>query len=1282
MDELARELRARGLQVQANPWTGSLLVRYDPHGASEGEIVAAIREGIGGGLPLDEEGARILSVPLAPYRVAVDQRTVQVDREGRRWQRVRLRVAGLHGNHRLAQDLEHLLSTLRSVTVRASVATGRMLVEHDPDVVDLDAILEALSGLPIPEEPLLRYRATVPTDRGPLLYAAGRTVAASAALVFLAVRRMLGRPLPLATSPVPALIADGVTIARGFPAFREGLRRAVGPAAADIVTSSASIFAHTAYGQQHGLVVSFAEGLRLLSALFPWRRAWQRYESMLLRTPVRRPGGEAAVRAPDRLSFDLDAVRGGALVIRPDGTVELCYAPIRLPAGTFVMDGELTGVWGPVTPPRRLLAAPPYPRVLSQYLRLITPLAFASAGLAGAVTRSLRIATQVLVLVNARTALIGAEAADLGAVARALRGGALITALRPGRRLVRPTVVLLDHPALLVDGLQLDRCHILDPSVSVAEATVWASEAAHGTLWRSLFPPADPVAAVRNVQTHYRLVRVTPGKHEDRDGARPADAEAPVVLALERVPSGDVVAVWTFRPRVSADLDPLRRACAQTGARLLVRIPHGTVPAWLRGADVETVVAPDAAQLVHHLRAQGEVVLYVTDHGQTGPACAAAHISVLVAPHRRPLDATADAVVQRLASVAALVEAGHRRDLAVRDSVALSLASNGLAAGLGLRGGPSPALALVSAGSAFLALVAGWMRLRGGEDPTGFGFVDPEPERWARLSPAEVLEHLQSRPEGLSEAEARRRRRALPLDRAEGSWGRALMDQLNSPLLAVLATGALLSFLVGAHLDFVILLGTLLFNVAVGSWQEHSVSRATAHLARLSAPPARVLRDGVERLLAPSELVPGDVILLGFGDRVPADARLLHSESLRVDEAALTGESVPVVKDSRADDERAIVLSGTDVLSGSARAVVVGVGEDTRLGATRQALGDVLPPGDRLAARLAQLTRLSLPVSVAAGALVTVAGIARGAPVVSQVALGASLTVAAVPEGLPLLARLSEAATARRLARRGVLPRRPAAVEALGRVSVLCVDKTGTLTRGQLRVQRLVTAAGTEDVSPLVSDPARRLLAAAALASPSLDRGDALAHSTDAAILEAARALDLPDAGSPARLEELPFDSVRPYHAVRLRDRVVLKGSPEFLLPRCAAMANPSGDPSPDRLETLQETALGLARDGLRVLLVAEGAVETPLEDPRDLVALGLIGIADGLRPQVRDAVRRCHEAGVRVIMITGDHPATAESVARAAGLPVGPGRLLHASELRELDARTLTERLAEVSII
>jgi calcium-translocating P-type ATPase len=434
------------------------------------------------------------------------------------------------------------------------------------------------------------------------------------------------------------------------------------------------------------------------------------------------------------------------------------------------------------------------------------------------------------------------------------------------------------------------------------------------------------------------------------------------------------------------------------------------------------------------------------------------------------------------------------------------------------------------------------------------------------------------------------------------------------------------------------------------------------------------------------DVVPGDVLMLAPGDRIGADVRLLIAQGLEVDEAALTGESLPVAKSADAvTDAGCIVLEGSDVVVGSGRAVVVAVGSGTRMGATAAALAQDEPRQSPLTARLNLLLRQMLPLLAAGGAIVAVSGILRGRPLSSRLALGASIAIAAVPEGLPLLAKIGEAAVARRLTSRNALVHRLSAIEALGRVDVACADKTGTLTEGRLAL-RLVADVDEEAVLPAVL-PAklRHILLTATLAGPHPDASDAATDPTDVVVAEAAREAGLRDDELRAeRVSGLPFDPTRGFHATIVGERLCVEGAAEVLIPRCDRVRRGDDERPLDEAgkRELLARARELAERGLRVLMVAEGSSGLPVGDPRGLVALGFLGISDPLRPGVSVAVRRCHDAGVRMIMLTGDHPATARTIAHEAGLPVDDGGILTGADIAELDNRELDRRLERAAVI
>ncbi|MBC6469563.1 cation-translocating P-type ATPase [Actinomadura alba] len=564
---------------------------------------------------------------------------------------------------------------------------------------------------------------------------------------------------------------------------------------------------------------------------------------------------------------------------------------------------------------------------------------------------------------------------------------------------------------------------------------------------------------------------------------------------------------------------------------------------------------------------------------------------------------------------------------------------------------------------------------------------------------------------------------------------KAMGEELHDPLTPVLALGAAASAIVGSSVDAWLVGSVITGNAAVSSLQRIRAERALSKLLISEELPARkvlwtppdadVVDDLFEGLDAAGvEKVPsrglrvGDVIMLAPSDVVPADARLLQAEDLEVDESSLTGESLPVTKTTEPTpaaalaDRTCMVYEGSAILTGTGYAVVVATGAATQSGRATAAAGRAAPPAG-LQVHLSELTRIALPATGFAGLAVTGLGILRGIGLRDAVSSGIAIAVAAVPEGLPLVATVSQLAAARRLSRRGVLVRSSRSLEALGRVDTICFDKTGTLTEGRLAVTRVAGPGG--DIG-LDSHLGRRLLQVAAHASPQPDGTGrlAMAHATDRAIVEGARTHSALD-DDWWLIDELPFETSRGYAASLGKEHgrlhLAVKGAPEVVLARCSSVlitrakaqrakagaampkgiaatalkdAMPTAPMTPSRQRAAQALVRRLAEDGLRVLAVAERHLRAE-QDPaeievaevaEDLTLLGFVAIADVPRPSAAAAVRRLTEIGVRVTMITGDHPITAVAIAEMLGIPDADHVLTGA----ELDVLPEEERVARIA--
>jgi calcium-translocating P-type ATPase len=545
----------------------------------------------------------------------------------------------------------------------------------------------------------------------------------------------------------------------------------------------------------------------------------------------------------------------------------------------------------------------------------------------------------------------------------------------------------------------------------------------------------------------------------------------------------------------------------------------------------------------------------------------------------------------------------------------------------------------------------------------------PQPEWHAETGEA-VLGALGSREGGLTGEEARARLREhgpnrLP-EAAGPSAAELLLDQVRSPLMYALVLAAAVAAAFGELDDAAVVLAVVVLNALIGFVQEYRAGRAIAALAELVAEPATVRRDDAWMRIPAEQVVPGDVLAVAQGERVSADARLLGAERLRTQESVLTGESAPVDKDpgpappgAAIGDRHSMLHAGTVVAAGTGVGVAVATGRGTQVGRISTLLETVDPLQTPLTRELDRLGRvITAAIAVAAVALGIVAAV-RGFPLADAALAGISLAVAAVPEGLPAVVTIALAVGVRRMARRRAIVRHLPAVETLGSTTVVASDKTGTLTRNQMTVQRTWLAPG--------ATPAELLLAEV-LCNDAMPGG--LGDPTETALLEHAAAEGLDPAEARRRhprLAAIPFDSARKLMATRHRtppggEVTYVKGAPEAVLPLCAGDA---GDAAAE-VERLADA-------GHRVLVLAAGeggALEAGL---RELRLLGLTAMIDPPREAALEAVAASHEAGVRVMMITGDHPRTALAIGRTLGLPADgavTGPELEAAGDAELAAR------------
>lgn len=583
--------------------------------------------------------------------------------------------------------------------------------------------------------------------------------------------------------------------------------------------------------------------------------------------------------------------------------------------------------------------------------------------------------------------------------------------------------------------------------------------------------------------------------------------------------------------------------------------------------------------------------------------------------------------------------------------------------------------------------------------------------QWDVLPVAEALSRTDSRPEGLSSAEAAERLacfgpNTLPRKEAPPFW-QIFLRQFQNPLIYVLAAAAIVSLVLDHAGDAVFIGLVLVVNAVIGGWQEWRAEQGAQALQKLLRVRASVKRDGRITRVDAEELVPGDVVRLESGDRVPADLRLLDTHGFEVDESLLTGESVPVQKNADWGTDTPVTVgdrlnmshAGSFVVRGRATGLVVATASATEVGRIIKAVVGASTAQPPLLVRMERFVKFVAMAILGAAAVLAVVGLTVGHSLESMFFMAVALAVSAIPEGLPISLTVALAVAARRMAKRNVIVRRLAAVEGLGSCTMIASDKTGTLTCNELTVRELrlpggerldVTGEGFvpqgelrldgNKVNAGTNEAVDHLVRAAALCNEGSLHEEAAGWAwqgdpTDVALLTLGRkhgwsrqALvdDAPQVG------QIPFESERrfsgTYHRFPGGTRLFVKGAPERILSMCQV----GGDEERTRWIELAES---MARDGVRVLAVADGLREPPppgsADEPEGLQFLGFIGMIDPLRPDAREAVEACHRAGIKVCMVTGDHPETALAISRDLGIARQRSEVITGAELGEADEKT-----------
>ena len=600
---------------------------------------------------------------------------------------------------------------------------------------------------------------------------------------------------------------------------------------------------------------------------------------------------------------------------------------------------------------------------------------------------------------------------------------------------------------------------------------------------------------------------------------------------------------------------------------------------------------------------------------------------------------------------------------------------------------------------------------------------------WYTNTVPNVLSSFHTSENGLESSEVARRLtqygyNKLPESKPDGVLI-IFLRQFQSPLIYILLVASALVFYMGETVDASIILAVLLFNAIVGTVQEGKAQNTLLALKRFVETKATVLRDGIELIIPDTEVVPGDIIMLAEGEKVPADARIVTSNSLKADESAMTGESEPVQKSAdvvhgqsvATADQKNMLFKGTHVVSGNGRAVVVATGVETVIGKISEEIATIdteIP----LETNIRDLSRLIIITVASISALLFALGVLSGKSVREMFTTVVSLSVSIIPEGLPIVMTLVLATGVWRMSKRNALVKRLQAVEALGQARVIAVDKTGTITKNELVIQKVFVDGNMFDVGGLGYEPigdirlngklvdvinqaglafAGRIAAYCASARVMFSEEEKIwriaGDPTEAAMLVFAQKLgmhkDDMERVAPI-LSEIPFDYKLKYHAIvhgtSEKKLLTVVGAPEVILKLSDKRWHEGKNHHLElkEREELEATFVRMSQEGLRVIAFAESSkvphVLTPVA-VNDLTFVGLYGMKDGLRPEVADAMQRALFAGIRVVMITGDHKVTAQAIAKEAGIYHDGDSVLTGEDIDSLSEEELAERLATTSV-
>lgn len=600
-------------------------------------------------------------------------------------------------------------------------------------------------------------------------------------------------------------------------------------------------------------------------------------------------------------------------------------------------------------------------------------------------------------------------------------------------------------------------------------------------------------------------------------------------------------------------------------------------------------------------------------------------------------------------------------------------------------------------------------------------------KHWHHLPTNEVIDLLGSASDrGLDVFEVKHRQERfgfnLISEKKKKSGFISFLQQFNNPLVIILILASVLTAVLKDPVDAAVIFGVVLINAIIGFIQESKAEQAISALAKTMTTEASAIRSGKVIRLSAIELVPGDIVQLQAGMRIPADLRLLESRDLQVIEAALTGESVPVEKsaqeimphDAILAERKNMAYTSTLVTYGTATGIVTATGDNTEIGRISKLISSAASLETPLTQNIARFSKILLVAILILAAMTFGIGVMRGEDIIDTLSAAIALAVGAIPEGLPAAVTVTLAIGVSRMAKRQAVIRRLPAVETLGSTTIICSDKTGTLTQNQMTVKEIHLLDGQYSVGGVGYQPEGKIQTAGKTTLPS-EENQALLETlkagllcndsqlvekngewtiqgdpTEGALLVSALKALLSDNLSdyPARLDSIPFDSQHQFMATLHADGMIyIKGAAEVLMEKCDTVLDGKGDLQPFESKVLEASIDTLARKGLRVLAFArrkvnDGKKKLEFDDIKGLTFLGLQGLIDPARPEAIAAIKACHQAGINVKMITGDHALTAAAIGQQIGLCKGNcEEVLIGSELSKLSDADLMEQAQNVNI-